>query len=396
MDKTRGGDTADYSWGYGNLLTQVDSDFPDEGTVDYEYDSSVHRRSRDVTGGEYTWYNGNSDEAADTVAPINPGEGDLTRSYYGNADVVGDDPASDDSHRYYMTDILGSTRSVYDKDKNLVASFEYTPFGGSYTESGPNDITIRYTGHDWDDTAQLYYAPYRYYSPDAARWMKRDPLGMIDGPNMYAYVGNNPANYTDPLGLAGFDSISRACTGSTAAYKECLVMGLIRRPPKPVVNPNNPIDDIAKFLGGTMAKFLGRAVADNLDTGLKNIPVNIDFANAVPEVGSNENAGESDDAPPRITPEEIIADPGAHVTPDMTPEDLIPDLDITPGWEVGGLGGRGKHKGEGWSLRNNGSNGKPNGDLIRYHPGGGRHGSTPYWTVSSSKGGKIRIPDVTQ
>ena len=30
--------------------------------------------------------------------------------------------------------------------------------------------------------------------------MKRDPLGMIDGPNMYGYVGGNPVMYSDPDG----------------------------------------------------------------------------------------------------------------------------------------------------------------------------------------------------
>jgi RHS repeat-associated protein len=50
--------------------------------------------------------------------------------------------------------------------------------------------------------ANLYFAPYRYYNPQLARWMSRDPLGMVDGPNVYAYVKGMPVAYTDPLGLA--------------------------------------------------------------------------------------------------------------------------------------------------------------------------------------------------
>ena len=61
-------------------------------------------------------------------------------------------------------------------------------------------IAHKYTGHTWDGTAQLYYAPYRYYSPATARWITRDPLGIIDGPNVYAYVMDNPVRWMDPLG----------------------------------------------------------------------------------------------------------------------------------------------------------------------------------------------------
>ena len=53
-----------------------------------------------------------------------------------------------------------------------------------------------------DGESGLYYAPHRYYSPFQARWTTRDPLGMVDGPNVYAYVRGNPVVYTDPEGTA--------------------------------------------------------------------------------------------------------------------------------------------------------------------------------------------------
>jgi hypothetical protein len=42
-----------------------------------------------------------------------------------------------------------------------------------------------------------------FYSPDAGRWLNRDPIGENGGINLYAFVGNNPIGYSDPLGLMG-------------------------------------------------------------------------------------------------------------------------------------------------------------------------------------------------
>ncbi|MBX3178382.1 MAG: hypothetical protein KF886_13560 [Candidatus Hydrogenedentes bacterium] len=46
----------------------------------------------------------------------------------------------------------------------------------------------------------MYYTAYRYYSPDANRWLTRDPLGMVYGPNVYAYVVNNPVSMWETIG----------------------------------------------------------------------------------------------------------------------------------------------------------------------------------------------------
>jgi RHS repeat-associated protein len=64
-------------------------------------------------------------------------------------------------------------------------------------------LTVGYTGHRWDPAIGQYFAPFRYYNPQTARWNIRDPLGYVDGPNFYAYVTGKPTVYSDKKGLCG-------------------------------------------------------------------------------------------------------------------------------------------------------------------------------------------------
>jgi RHS repeat-associated protein len=47
----------------------------------------------------------------------------------------------------------------------------------------------------------------RFYDPSLQRWLTPDPSGFADGPNLYAYVQNNPLNRLDLFGLYS-DSIA--------------------------------------------------------------------------------------------------------------------------------------------------------------------------------------------
>ena len=198
--KTRGTDVATYTWGFGNFLLQVDSDFPDEGLVDYEYGGNMQRRSRD-DGTAYTWFNWAggapiNEEAAGTGV----GDGALTNTLIGKlAELGGNNPATG-TESYYMMDHLGSVRGIFDGSDTMTGRAEFSPFGSPITAQLPAGFDPRYTVHHLDPASGLYYAPFRYLNPATGRWLKRDPLGMIDGPNMYGYVGGNPVRNIDPAG----------------------------------------------------------------------------------------------------------------------------------------------------------------------------------------------------
>ena len=79
----------------------------------------------------------------------------------------------------------------------------YESFGNlTFSEGTPTDSnSFRYTGREFDSETGLYYYRARYYDPEVGRFMNEDPIGFSGGINFYSYVGNDPVNFNDPLGL---------------------------------------------------------------------------------------------------------------------------------------------------------------------------------------------------
>lgn len=99
---------------------------------------------------------------------------------------------------------LGSTMISLGGTGAIVDQFRYDAFGAPLA-GNTKAFAHLFAGAIYDHKSKLYDLRHRHYDPKTGRFLSRDPLGMhADGfntGNAYAYVGNNPLNRRDPLGL---------------------------------------------------------------------------------------------------------------------------------------------------------------------------------------------------
>jgi RHS repeat-associated protein len=102
---------------------------------------------------------------------------------------------------YYTNDHLGSIREVLDATGTLRARYDYDAWGQRTKLSGDLEADFGFTGHLHHKPTGLILTHYRAYDPRLARWLSRDPIAERGGINLYGYVGNDPINMIDTLGL---------------------------------------------------------------------------------------------------------------------------------------------------------------------------------------------------
>jgi RHS repeat-associated protein len=102
---------------------------------------------------------------------------------------------------FYHADALGSVSELTDSGGAVAKSYIYDSFGSVLDQSGTVENSYTYAGRELDSESGLYYFRTRYYDPRIGRFLRKDPVGLIAGVNLYAFVGNNPVNRFDPWGL---------------------------------------------------------------------------------------------------------------------------------------------------------------------------------------------------
>jgi RHS repeat-associated protein len=104
------------------------------------------------------------------------------------------------TNRICFADALGSVVALADSTGNIVTRYGYEPFGATTTTGPATKNSYKFTSRE-DDGTGMYYTLARYYHPALGRFMSEDPLGELDGMNVFGYVGNNPMNFFDSYGL---------------------------------------------------------------------------------------------------------------------------------------------------------------------------------------------------
>lgn len=109
---------------------------------------------------------------------------------------------------YVYSDPQGTPLAEADANGNIIATYDYTPYGTVAVGTPPKGPG--YTGHVNDPEAELIYMQARYYDPATGHFLSVDPLKWKAGNafnfNRYNYANGNPLVIVDPTGQYNCDT----------------------------------------------------------------------------------------------------------------------------------------------------------------------------------------------
>ena len=170
------------------------------GTSSYSYDGVGHRLNATRAGitKKYVY-----DASGDLLAEEDSNGNILKYFIYGKGLLAWYDAGAKALYCYHF-DGNGNTVAVTDINQKVVNKYSYSPYGAVEGRFELNPQPFTYVGQlgIFDEGNGLYYMRARYFDANAKRFLSEDPSGFDGGDvNLYAYVRNNPINWTDPCGL---------------------------------------------------------------------------------------------------------------------------------------------------------------------------------------------------
>ena len=118
-------------------------------------------------------------------------------------DWTTEDGESRQQTHYFHCDQIGIPREMTDKDGNLLWFGNYTGWGRLKEETKVTDSAyqpFRLQNQYADRETGLHYNFFRYYEPDAGRFVNQDPIKLSGGDNLYQFAPS-AQRWIDVLGL---------------------------------------------------------------------------------------------------------------------------------------------------------------------------------------------------
>ena len=150
---------------------------------------------------------------------------------------------------------------------------------------------VTFTGREHDEETGLLFYRARSYDTLQGRFLQRDPLGYVDGFNLYEYVRSNPGDARDPFGL----SAEEAKASGHGHTERSIDFTLHHDIPKGGVTiPLGPIPLVIKWGGEVTIGVKGNAIEHCCGDGRDAEIVTISYE-ATGSIGVSATAGIDDD-----------------------------------------------------------------------------------------------------
>jgi RHS repeat-associated protein len=203
---------ATYFWDFENRLVKVQK--VDGTVVEHLYDPDGNRVQTNTTIGAVTTpvnYLVDTSGSLSHVVAETDGSNNLT-AYYVRADdllaVMRPDGGGGFISRFYHADGLGSVRRLTDENGIITDGYTYSAFGELLAHTGTDPQPYTFAGEPYDPNVGFYYNRARWLDPRVGLFTGQDPLdGAVESPSSlhrYLYANQDPANQSDPTGLASF------------------------------------------------------------------------------------------------------------------------------------------------------------------------------------------------
>jgi RHS repeat-associated protein len=143
------------------------------------------------------------DEVSDNVLLETDENDAVTASYTNRPEQFGELLSQDRSgtKSFYHYDGEYSTSALTDENEDITDTFVYTAYGEEVARTGTTTNPFGYkgaVGYYTDESTSDIYVRNRTYEPAIGRWLSADPLGFVDGMNLYC--GYFVPRATDPEG----------------------------------------------------------------------------------------------------------------------------------------------------------------------------------------------------